>query len=350
MSSDGADHDLLHGLRPDYFADVDPRAYAKFFRFHTQHPVVYEALRAMAFEKLAQGYQKFGAMTFYQNLRWKEDVQTGARPYKLPNDLQPCYSRLLMDQNPELRGFFVTRRCRKRDPLRPIEGWPFQDAGWFEPNPHEYTRSEPDKPVPRILRIDRKSPQQDGSFYLQLWLMGGNSDAIFVPGPPADGNQYDSRTCTAEYQLHRWRRKQKAGCRCERIIGARCLSRVRLHVHHLTYERFGGDELDSDWEVLCPSHHGIVELEKLVCLGCGRSPTSRSCELQWCRMMHDHHWRWGDCVDITIWRQVGEYAARAFGNRCDNCRQPSEPGESSEPRPDPVRPAGPPDVHCDGGN
>ena len=42
-----------------------------------------------------------------------------------------------------------------------------------------------------------------------------------------------------------------AGYRCEQ-----CGARDRLDVHHLTYDRFGGDERMSDLRVLCrPCHN-----------------------------------------------------------------------------------------------
>lgn len=75
-----------------------------------------------------------------------------------------------------------------------------------------------------------------------------------------------------------WKTKRKealerAGHRCEyeyaavvdadtgRQIGTwmkRCPETTRLHVHHLTYARFG-DERPEDLQVLCAAHHRYVE-------------------------------------------------------------------------------------------
>lgn len=36
----------------------------------------------------------------------------------------------------------------------------------------------------------------------------------------------------------------------------------RLHVHHKTYLRFGGDELPEDLMVLCGEHHALIERQQ----------------------------------------------------------------------------------------
>lgn len=39
-----------------------------------------------------------------------------------------------------------------------------------------------------------------------------------------------------------------------------CGAKERLHVHHVTYERFGGKERMADLRILCEQHHDIVHL------------------------------------------------------------------------------------------
>lgn len=48
----------------------------------------------------------------------------------------------------------------------------------------------------------------------------------------------------------RERKLSQARNRCEQ-----CGATKDLHVHHLTYERFGGDERTTDLKVLCKSCH-----------------------------------------------------------------------------------------------
>ena len=53
-----------------------------------------------------------------------------------------------------------------------------------------------------------------------------------------------------EWETIRQRIYKKRGKKCEI-----CLSDKNIQVHHLTYERFGGDELDEDLIILCAKHH-----------------------------------------------------------------------------------------------
>lgn len=41
--------------------------------------------------------------------------------------------------------------------------------------------------------------------------------------------------------------------------GVRCVQTEQLDAHHLTYRRFGGDELETDYLILCPYHHALIE-------------------------------------------------------------------------------------------
>lgn len=83
----------------------------------------------------------------------------------------------------------------------------------------------------------------------------------------------------AYYASAMWKAKRKgalerAGRRCEYMnkraesVGllmlgiyteVRCSQTEKLHVHHKTNARFGGDELDEDLIVYCKAHHDIVE-------------------------------------------------------------------------------------------
>lgn len=52
----------------------------------------------------------------------------------------------------------------------------------------------------------------------------------------------------------------RAGGQCERVVGAdRCEYRGPLIHNHRTYARFGGQELPSDVEAICPAHNSEYE-------------------------------------------------------------------------------------------
>jgi len=67
---------------------------------------------------------------------------------------------------------------------------------------------------------------------------------------------YDRFITSPEWQVIRANAVRRAGKICQA-----CASPFRLQVHHITYKRFGGDELPEDLMVLCEpchmAHHGI---------------------------------------------------------------------------------------------
>lgn len=79
----------------------------------------------------------------------------------------------------------------------------------------------------------------------------------------------------AFYASATWRRlkkeaKARAGNQCEyarwyylpesdTCEWLRCPDTERLHVHHKSNARFGGDEIPEDLQVLCSYHHRVVE-------------------------------------------------------------------------------------------
>lgn len=82
-----------------------------FRRFHEANPHVYAALRIVALHAAHRGRQ-VGMKAVYERVRWEYQVQTARQEdaYKLNNNYTSRYARLLMEQEPELAGFFETRR------------------------------------------------------------------------------------------------------------------------------------------------------------------------------------------------------------------------------------------------
>lgn len=79
----------------------------RFDRFHEANPSVYEALRKMSLWMLSNN-KRAGFRMLYEQLRWS-GLQTHDEPYKLNNNYAPYYTRLLMEQEPELEGYFAIR-------------------------------------------------------------------------------------------------------------------------------------------------------------------------------------------------------------------------------------------------
>lgn len=84
----------------------------RFRIFHEHNPHVYRLLRAMALEWKRTGNHRCGMKMLWEALRYNSGLQTQGEPYKLNNNYTALYARLLMAEEPELRGMFETRERR----------------------------------------------------------------------------------------------------------------------------------------------------------------------------------------------------------------------------------------------
>lgn len=83
----------------------------KFESFHQQFPQVYAELARLARAMKARGFRSYSIMTLYGAARYRLSLDSG-EDYKLNNNHMPHYARLLMEQEPDLAGFFETREIR----------------------------------------------------------------------------------------------------------------------------------------------------------------------------------------------------------------------------------------------
>lgn len=98
---------------PQPIVSVDRRGGLEesFKRFHAANPHVYEALKAVALW-CKRNNKRMGIKAIYERIRWEYSISTTGSPYKLNNNHAPFYARALMKNEPELSGFFETRRQR----------------------------------------------------------------------------------------------------------------------------------------------------------------------------------------------------------------------------------------------
>ena len=87
---------------------------ARFLTFHEANPHVYRELVAMARELRAAGHRHYSIKGLYEALRHKWSLRTRGEPVKLNNNYTAHYSRLIMAQERDLRGFFSTREMPTR--------------------------------------------------------------------------------------------------------------------------------------------------------------------------------------------------------------------------------------------
>lgn len=81
-----------------------------FWAFHRANPGVLAELRELALSLRRAGHDTYSIKGLFEVLRWKQALRTtGSDTYKLNNNYTALYARLLMDQFPELEGFFRTR-------------------------------------------------------------------------------------------------------------------------------------------------------------------------------------------------------------------------------------------------
>jgi hypothetical protein len=88
----------------DAATEIDFRAY------HAENPEVYAKLREFALQAKASGRKHFGINMLHERLRWYTLIEAKHDTFKVNNNYRPYYARLLMAQEPELAGFFETRR------------------------------------------------------------------------------------------------------------------------------------------------------------------------------------------------------------------------------------------------
>jgi len=80
----------------------------RFAKFHRENPHVYRELVRLARIARGKGLNKYSMKALFEILRWNHVTTTGEE-FKLNNCFTRFYSRLIQEQEPDLRGFFENR-------------------------------------------------------------------------------------------------------------------------------------------------------------------------------------------------------------------------------------------------
>ena len=72
---------------------------------------MYDQLKALALRLKKVGVESYGMKALFEILRFNALLSVDSK-FKLSNNYTSLYARLLMQQEPELAGFFVTRTLR----------------------------------------------------------------------------------------------------------------------------------------------------------------------------------------------------------------------------------------------
>mgnify|MGYP001558648423 FL=1 len=93
--------------------DFERASEAAFERYHADNPQVYEAALRFALDLKRRGRKRLGMKAVFERLRWWSNVEaTAGDSLKLNNNMTAYYARRIMQQTPELAGFFETRRSK----------------------------------------------------------------------------------------------------------------------------------------------------------------------------------------------------------------------------------------------
>jgi hypothetical protein len=89
----------------------------EFNRFHARHPEVAKQLLGLARQARARGHKTYSIDCLFHLVRWHMDVERDDHDpcgdgFKLNDHFTAYYARLLMQEHPELVGFFRIRKLR----------------------------------------------------------------------------------------------------------------------------------------------------------------------------------------------------------------------------------------------
>jgi len=107
---------VLEPLAPLVQPVVSPEATIeeRFEAFHAANPHVFDILRSVALQLRKRGIKHYGMKGIFEGLRWESTLRTSGEPWKLNNDYTSLYARKLMDEVPQLDGFFELRERRPK--------------------------------------------------------------------------------------------------------------------------------------------------------------------------------------------------------------------------------------------
>lgn len=84
----------------------------RFSEFHRENPDVYRELVKLARKLRDRGHAHYGIGALFEVVRFHRALETTDAVYKLNNNHRSRYARLIMEQEPDLRGFFETRELK----------------------------------------------------------------------------------------------------------------------------------------------------------------------------------------------------------------------------------------------
>lgn len=82
----------------------------RFWIYHRDNPNIYNLIVHFAREAKKAGFSQYGISEIFGRIRWHINMETKSNDgFKISNDLRSRYARLVMKQEPDLKGFFRIR-------------------------------------------------------------------------------------------------------------------------------------------------------------------------------------------------------------------------------------------------
>jgi hypothetical protein len=85
---------------------------AKFEQFHAKNPGIYKRMVALTRAVKDTGRKHFSLIGVWSKMRVDLDMNTAEGSHDLNNEYRSHYARLIMEQEPDLVGFFRLRPLR----------------------------------------------------------------------------------------------------------------------------------------------------------------------------------------------------------------------------------------------
>ena len=80
-----------------------------FHQYHSDNPHVYDKILELSHRARAAGRKEYSMRAIFHLLRWHYNVETQGDEFKINNNYSQDYALKVMEENPELRGFFKMR-------------------------------------------------------------------------------------------------------------------------------------------------------------------------------------------------------------------------------------------------
>jgi hypothetical protein len=83
-----------------------------FDKYNTDNPKIWAEFVRLSFEAKKKGFKRYSAKGIFELIRWNTKIE-GNDGFKLNNNYHAYYSRKMMEDYPEFKGFFEIRKVNK---------------------------------------------------------------------------------------------------------------------------------------------------------------------------------------------------------------------------------------------